>query len=143
MLPHDGYYARAPIPNEAWKERWPNFTPQELACSHCGEYVHNAKFMDKLQSLRYIIDKPFKINSGHRCAVHNKAVGGATKSKHLEIAVDISLHNQDRFDLANMADSFGFTGMGHAKSFLHLDLRSGPKTHWYYGDSKKYWVKPH
>lgn len=137
----DGIYAKAPIPTEYWKDRWPNFSPKEFACPHCGEYVHDTKFLDKLQALRFLVDKPFKINSGHRCKIHNERVGGAKASQHLNIAADISLNGHDRHDMANLADSLGFTGIGYGRTFLHVDLRDGPKKRWFYPDSKASWAQ--
>jgi zinc D-Ala-D-Ala carboxypeptidase len=125
---------------DEWKERWPNFHPLELACKCCRKYYHDAKFLDKLQSLRYLADKPFTINSGHRCAKHNKSVGGAARSQHLKIAVDVALRGHDRFMLADLANTYGFS-IGYGATFIHLDLRKN-KTSWYYPDSEQYWKRP-
>ena len=133
-LPPDGIYAKAPLPSMLWEERWPNFTAAEFACSHCVQYVQKARFLDKIQALRYLMDKPFKINSGHRCKIHNAKVTGNPNGRyqHLGIAADISLTGHDRHIMANLADSLGFTGIGFGKTFLHVDMRSGPKVTWFY-----------
>lgn len=142
-LPPDGIYAKAPLPHALWEDRWPNFTAAEFACKHCGQYVHSAKFLDKIQALRFLIDKPFKINSGHRCKIHNAKITGNpnSRSQHLNIAADIDLTGHDRHEMANLADSLGFTGIGFGKTFLHVDLRPGPKVTWFYPDSKESWKK--
>lgn len=138
-LPSDGLYARAPDVTDEWRERWPNFQPRELACKCCGQYFHDEKFLDKLQALRYLLNKPIRINSGHRCEKNNKAQGGAKKSQHLRMAVDISLVNQDRHDLVKLAKSLGFTGIGYGSTFLHLDIRAKP-AFWYYTGSQQFWT---
>lgn len=125
---------------EVW--RWPNFTPEELACKHCGEYYHDPNFLDRLQALRIRWGAPLIVNSGHRCEAHNKAVGGAKNSRHRFIAVDIRTTGYDlaeRRQLYALATAVGFTGIGRAETFLHVDNRPGKLTEWFYGDSHKHW----
>lgn len=127
--------------------RWPNFTPEELACKcngrHCGgEYYHDPNFLDLLQALRIRWGAPLIVNSGHRCVAHNKAVGGAKNSRHIFIAADIRTTGYDlaeRRQLYALATAVGFTGIGRAKTFLHVDNRPGKLTEWFYGDSHKHW----
>ena len=124
-------------------ERWSNFSARELACRcrgrFCGgEYWHDAVFLDAMQALRDEIARPLFINSGHRCAEWNIAVGGAPRSMHRTIAVDISLANQNRHDLLDAAIRHGFTGLGLGKTFLHLDRRQDP-ARWYYKGSYASW----
>jgi len=137
----EGLHKKLPVRDGDWKDRWPNFWPRELACRHCSQYYHDEKFLEKLQALRYLVDKPFKINSGHRCEEHNRNIGGAKKSRHLRIAVDISLQGQDRWMMVDLAKSLGFTGIGYGSNFLHLDMRESP-AEWFYPDSKQYWAAP-
>ena len=126
---------------KAW--RWPNFTIAELCCRYGGKfcegaYWHSPEFLDALQALRGRMDRPLMITSGHRCRLWNAAVGGAPHSMHKSIAVDISLAGHDRFSLLASADAFGFTGVGLAKSFIHLDRRAAP-AQWYYRGSRSLW----
>lgn len=110
------------VPEGYW--RWENFTPAEIACKGTGKLLVNEDAMDKLQALRDKIGKPFYINSGYRSPEHNRAVGGATHSKHMEgIAFDISLSNQDRQILYQEAMAHGFNGIGQYPSFMHIDTR--------------------
>lgn len=67
--------------------------------------------------------RPLKINSGHRCAIWNAVVGGLPNSPHRRIAVDIAFQKHDRRALAAAAERCGFTGIGIAKTFIHLDRR--------------------
>ena len=123
--------------------RWPNFTPRELAC-RCGgrfcagAYWHDTDFLDALEALRAMMGRPLVVNSGHRCEGWNAAVGGAAQSMHLTIAVDLALAGHDRFALLNAAEQLGFTGVGLAKSFIHLDRRAVP-ARWYYKGSARSW----
>jgi len=62
-----------------------------------GRYDNTpSQFLDGLQALRNQLQKPVRVLSAHRCALHNAAVGGAPLSQHLRIAVDIALYGHDR-----------------------------------------------
>lgn len=118
-------------------KRWPNFMPAELACN-CAcrfcqmSYYHDPAFLDRLQALRTAIGKPLRINSGHRCARWNAAVGGSARSTHKSIAADIALRNHDLAELYFAARAAGFNGVGFGRTFLHVDTR--PKgAAWSYG----------
>lgn len=118
----------------AWNEpRWPNFTAKEFACPcGCHHTWHWPDFFDRLQSLRERLGKPLRINSGHRCFAHNRAVGGTPGSQHRTLAVDLSTRGFDpetRLTLDRLAHEAGFTGFGYYWTFLHLDL--GPDRFWY------------
>lgn len=117
------------VPNDQW--RWPNFPPNEpnLACRHCGELYLDEHAMDMLQAARSILKKPIKLNSGHRCWLHNARVKGAPKSAHKRIAFDISTHKHDRKELLDACLTAGFTTFGFYVSFLHTDPRPGRR--WY------------
>ena len=124
---------------EYWK--WPNFTPEELACKcggrHCGgEYWHDPDVLDMLQAARTAVGKPFKINSAHRCDGHNKDVHGAKNSAHRQIAFDISTHNHDREQLLQALYDAGFTTFGFYMTFVHTDPR--PWRLWYV-NTKQIW----
>jgi len=123
---------------------WPHFTARELACKcagrYCaGEYWHDPAFLDALEALRREAGgRALVINSAHRCAQWNAAIGGAPRSMHKTIAVDISLDGHDRQVLLNAARETGFTGFGLARSFLHLDRRARP-ARWFYPGSYSTW----
>lgn len=113
---------------EPWT--WTNFTPQELSCKHCGEYYHDPASLDALQALRNAWGKPLVINSAHRCAAHNRAIGGAKASRHLRIAFDCRCPATEQQAFAAAAEKAGFTGIGTypSKGFVHVD--TGPKREW-------------
>lgn len=133
-----------------WKDapwdtkRWPNFSRVELSCKcgdrFCsGEYYHDPEFLDALQAVRTVAGKSVIVNSAHRCAQWNAAVGGAPMSMHKRIAVDISLRNHDRHELLEQCKAAGFNGLGMAISFLHIDKRARSAS-WYYGSrSRELW----
>lgn len=122
---------------------WPNFSITELAC-RCGgrfcagEYWHDPGFLDRLQLVRDAIGQPLTITSGHRCAQWNAYVGGAPRSEHKRLAVDVSLQGRDRHRLYRRARDAGFTGFGLARQFLHLDRRAA-RAVWYYPGSRELW----
>ena len=83
------------VPTTAW--RWPNFSPAEIACRSTGTLLLNEAALNKLQALRSQLGKPMIVRSAYRSPEHNRAVGGAKASKHLEgIAFDIAMANHDR-----------------------------------------------
>lgn len=119
-------------------ERWPNFSPAELACPCCGEYCHDAYSLDLLQKARNLAGTAFVINSGHRCAAHNKELekdGAAPNSEHLRMAFDIATSNKNRLPIYLALVEAGFTTFGKAISFIHTDKR--PSRRWYYGQASK------
>lgn len=125
------------------RERWPNFTPSELAClcSLCqGEFYHDDASFDAIQKVRDLLGKPIIINSGHRCVAHNRVVDGKRFSRHLKIAFDVSLEGRDKKEMLLAAIESGFTGIGMYSTFMHLDL--GRKRHWFGGGkSSELWLE--
>ena len=116
-------------PASAW--RWPSFSPQEIACRGTGKLMVDERAMDMLQALRDEIGKPMILNSAYRSPEHNRAVGGATRSKHLEgIAFDCRMDNHDPHQFEAAARAKGFTGFGYypKSRFMHID--TGPARSW-------------
>ncbi|MEM9669471.1 MAG: D-Ala-D-Ala carboxypeptidase family metallohydrolase [Pseudomonadota bacterium] len=123
--------------------RWPHFTIQELACQcsgrFCrGEYWHDGTFLDALEKMRSLAGRALIVTSGHRCPQWNAAVGGAPRSQHKTIAADILLADHNRHRLKEAAMQAGFSGLGLARSFLHIDRRAVP-ARWYYNGSESLW----
>lgn len=85
--------------------------------------------MDALQAARGQVGRPFHILSAHRCSLHNARVGGAPRSQHLRIAVDIALRGHDPGALYAALHDAGFTGFGFYATFLHADM--GPTRQWF------------
>lgn len=115
------------FPTALW--RWPNFTPQEMACHGDNSLMIDEKAMDCLQHLRNTIGRPFVIHSAYRSPSHNAAVGGAPRSRHmLAEAFDIRMSGHDPHEFQMLAEAHGFHGIGRypdsATPFLHIDIRS-------------------
>ena len=117
------------VPPNAW--RWANFSPAEIACRGTGKLRVNADALDRLQALRTALGKPLIVTSGYRSPEHNRRVGGATASKHLEgTAFDISMSNHDPAAFIAAARRAGFSGIGTypRSNFVHVD--TGPARVW-------------
>lgn len=86
----------------------------------------NADFLNKLDEAREIANIPFIINSAYRSPEHNAKIGGKPNSSHIKgLAVDISVTNsRQRFIVLNALLEVGFTRIGIADTFLHVDLDS-------------------
>lgn len=126
---------------------WPGiyWKPAEMGCKcgtggrprFCeGEYWHDPVFVLALDALRLIMGRALRNNSGRRCKGYNAHIKGATRSQHLlRIAVDIDVAgwtDADRRKLLVAARMLGFTGIGYAATFLHLDRRPGALVEWQY-----------
>ena len=117
------------VPEDTW--RWPNFSPAEIACRGTGKLLINEPALDKLQALRDRLGKPLIIRSAYRSPEHNRAVGGATRSKHMDgAAFDIAMSNHDPVAFEATARAVGFLGFcSYPRSgFIHVDL--GPARQW-------------
>ena len=105
-----------------WQEDWCNFTPDEFRCSCCNRLEISSDIMDLLQKARNDLG-PLQITSAYRCPDHNSKVSstGASGPHTTGMAVDIHVSNsQHRKELI---DYFAtkVTGLGIAKSFIHID----------------------
>jgi len=107
------------------------FKLSEFACK-CGRDNCDAEHMtietlNLLNELRKLYGKPLYITSARRCEYHNSKVGGKPGSYHLiGAAIDISVSDAVMMGkLVEMAIRIGFTGIGIAKNFIHLDSRGG------------------
>ena len=90
------------MPESAW--RWPSFSPAEIACRGTGAIKINTEALDKLQTLRNRLGKPLIVRSAYRSPSHNKAVGRAKASKHMDgIAFDIAMSNHNPAAFAQAA----------------------------------------
>lgn len=117
------------VPTARW--RWNNFSPAEIACRGSGSLRIHEEALDKLQALRDRLGKPLIVRSAYRSPVHNRAVGGAPRSKHLDgTAFDIAMANHDPVAFEEAARVVGFKGFGFypRSGFMHIDL--GPARIW-------------
>lgn len=113
-----------------------NFRSEEFECPCCGKAHMEERFLELLQQLRTILNKPMKINSGYRCENHNLNVGGRRTSQHLiGNAIDCSTvgwTSSEFYFLIKEAQRLGFKGIGIAKSYVHLDARESRPKMWVY-----------
>lgn len=106
--------------------RWPNFSPQEVACRGTGLLMIVPEAMDKLQALRDRLGKPLIVNSAYRSLEHNTRVGGAKNSLHMKaLAFDVHMGNHDPDTYIAAALAVGFKGIGTypKQNFVHVDVR--------------------
>lgn len=116
-----------------------NFKVSEFACNGvgcCSTVKIDTALVSYLQKIRDYFGATVTINSGYRCETHNKAVGGATGSKHrLGMAADIVVKGVKPAEVAKYAESIGILGIGLYETasdgyFVHIDTRT-TKAFWY------------
>jgi zinc D-Ala-D-Ala carboxypeptidase len=111
------------VPEKLW--RWPNFSPEEIACRGDGKIKINEAALDKLQALRDKLEVPLIVHSAYRSPDYNRRVGGAKQSMHLQgAAFDISMANHDPESFKAAALAVGFAGFGFypRQNFMHIDI---------------------
>lgn len=113
-----------------------HFTREEFKCKcgKCGGFpVEPSKeLVSILEKIRKYFGKPVIVNSGIRCATHNKNVGGASMSQHLKgTAADILVKGIEPERVAKYAETLlpKSGGIGRYKTFTHIDVRS-VKSRW-------------
>jgi zinc D-Ala-D-Ala carboxypeptidase len=137
-LPAPGLYKHYSHCTDWPWQRWPNFTPKEVACRHCGELYIDIPSMDAIQRARDAIG-PLRLNCGHRCIIHNAHVGGAPMSQHKRLAFDVSVRGRDRFAVYKALQQAGFGSFGFYVTFIHCDMRPGRQ--WFSGvETRKLWT---
>lgn len=117
----------------------PFFQPSEFRCP-CPDHGCVGKtvigphplLLERLETLRATLGVAIQVNSGVRCPAHNKEIGGAPHSQHLQgHAADITCDPRYIDDLKERADKlFAEGGMGSARFWAHVDI--GPKRRWTY-----------
>lgn len=112
-------------PNE-WMEKWKNFSLDEFKCQcGCGHVSVHSDLLDLLQNARDVLG-PITITSAFRCPDHNDKVsstglaGPHTTSKAVDIHVSNGQHRKQLIDYF----SNKVTGLGIAKTFIHIDIIS-------------------
>ncbi len=116
-----------------------NFSSDEWDCSckndDCKKTLIEMDHVAALQELRTKWGKSVSIHSGFRCVKHNKAEGGATKSRHLvSDATDIVVAGMTPEEVAKDCEAV-FNGIGRYDFFTHVDSRP-TKARWNFRTKK-------
>jgi len=111
------------------------FTLEEFACQETGENEIKEEFVTALDVLRHECGFPFKITSGYRSPKHSieaaKPNGGGQHTT--GFAADIAISNgAQRFIIVSKALELGMSGVGIAKTFVHVDMRQTTPVIWTY-----------
>lgn len=116
-----------------------NFVSTEFDCHGagcCKTTLIDDKLKELIQKIRDHFGKPVVISSAYRCEKHNRNVGGATKSYHVQgKAADIVVAGVASSEVAKYAESIGILGIGLYETqkdgyFTHIDTRT-TKSFWY------------
>lgn len=110
------------------------FAYKEFNCQETGENHMEPEFLSKLDSLREYCGFPFVITSGYRSPSHPIEAKKDVPGTHAQgIAADIKTTNAaHRYTLIREALSMGFTGIGVAGDFIHVDTRGTAPVIWTY-----------
>ena len=81
--------------------------------------------MHKLDIIREEVGVPFIVSSGYRDKTHPIEAKKETPGTHAQgIAADIKVTDgRQRFKIVEEAIKMGFSGVGVASSFVHVDIR--------------------
>lgn len=111
-----------------------HFKLSEFDCSHTGENHMEEAFLKRLDQLRTFCGFGFNITSGYRDPSHPAEASKPRPGTHSRgIAADIAVSNgYQRALIVKFAIAMGFSGIGVAKSFIHVDDRGGPAVMWTY-----------
>lgn len=108
-----------------------NFKLSEFQSPDTQEVKIDSGLVNKLQQLRDQVGRPVIVTSGYRTPEHNRAIGGAERSFHMQgLAADIVVEGMSSAELADVAKQIGFTGIGvyPRRGHCHVDVRPGPQT---------------
>lgn len=110
------------------------FKRSDFDCKHTGRNEMKHNFILRLDALRDICGFSFIINSGYRDPSHPEEARKAQPGQHAHgIAADIRVNGgAQRMAVVRNALAMGFTGIGVANTFVHLDLRTSEPMLWKY-----------
>ena len=110
------------------------FSYDEFKCKETGENKIKPDFVARLDLLREACGFPFVITSGYRSPNHSAEKAKEKPGVHAQgIAADIAVKNGiERGKIVRAAIDLGFTGIGVANSFIHVDTRVGELILWGY-----------
>ena len=94
----------------------------------------NPEFLELIDELRHRCAFPFVITSGYRSPNHPIEAAKSVPGTHANgIAADIKIEDGNtRFKILKQAMALGFTGIGIAPNFIHVDIRETTPVIWTY-----------
>ena len=101
------------------------FKIEDFNCQETGENGMDVGFIHKLVQLREACGFPFIITSGFRSKDHSIEKRKEKAGTHAQgIAADIKVSGgNQRYKIVEQAIQQGFTGVGIARGFIHVDSR--------------------
>ena len=110
------------------------FSRDEFKCSETGNNEIQDEFVHALDKLREECGFPFAITSGYRDPSHSVEAKKEKAGQHtLGIAADIAVSGgSQRFIIVSKAMELGFSGIGVARTFVHVDIRTSQPEIWCY-----------
>lgn len=115
----------------------PHLTWKELACKDGTPYPavwrpsRAVTLAAEFEAVRALVGRPVRIGSAYRTPAHNKAIGGAARSQHVEgRALDLypptGVSVQQLYDLVRARareEASAIYGIGKYPTFVHMDVR--------------------
>ena len=110
------------------------FKLEEFDCQCTGNNEMSVDFIRKLDELREACGFSFVITSGYRDPSHPIEARKSKPGTHAQgIAADIAVSGgAERYKIVKEAMRLGFTGIGVAKTFIHVDTRKTTPVTWQY-----------
>ena len=110
------------------------FKIEDFDCQETGENQMSPEFLNMLDILRENAGFPFVITSGYRSPNHSIEAKKEKAGTHAQgIAADIKVNSgAERMIIVKEALALGFTGIGVAKTFIHVDIRKTTPVVWTY-----------
>jgi uncharacterized protein YcbK (DUF882 family) len=110
------------------------FKLSEFDCKETGENKMDECFLQLIDKLREECGFPFTITSGYRSPEHSIEKVKVRPGNHAKgIAADIFTRNSNqRYLIVKYATELGFTGIGIAGNFVHVDTRKTTPVIWTY-----------
>ena len=102
-----------------------NFNLKEFECPCCHTVLLNPLLVMRLQILREKWGKALILNSGYRCEIHNRDVGGVENSLHkVGQAADVRVPEAEHEKFRALALECGFTKTisYRSKNFVHVQI---------------------
>lgn len=110
------------------------FRIEEFDCQETGNNRMNPEFLEKVDELRKLCGFPLVVTSGYRDPSHSIEIAKAQPGTHTQgIAADLRVEDaHHRYILLTTAFNLGFSGIGVAKTFIHVDTRDSLPLVWTY-----------